>query len=218
MPTLPDNPASDASLFDARAASWDENSARRARSLEIIRAYGAIIDARGDRPDLLDYGCGTGQTCLPLAERCASVTGCDFSAAMLEKFVENAALAHASNARTLQCDLSNGPMPTADFDMVTCSLTLHHVGEVALLVERLAMMLRQGGTLALVDLETEDGTFHDDNTGVKHYGFDKAHIVGFLKALGFADVRARTLLKYPRRRNGAIREYPVFIAQGTKPK
>jgi SAM-dependent methyltransferase len=218
MPTPSDSSDPDASLFDARAASWDENAARMARSLEIVRAYGAIIDARGDRPDLLDYGCGTGQTCLPLAGKCASVTGCDFSSAMLEKFVENAAAAHASNARTLECDLSVESLSGADFDMVTSSLTLHHVSEVAVLVGNLARALRPGGTIALVDLETEDGSFHDDNTGVKHYGFDKAQIVEFLKNLGFADVRARTLLKFPRERSGKLREYPIFIAQGTRPR
>jgi 2-polyprenyl-3-methyl-5-hydroxy-6-metoxy-1,4-benzoquinol methylase len=218
MPQTPDSSSSDATLFDARAASWDENAARKARSQEISRAFGAIIDARGDWPDLLDYGCGTGQTCLPLADKCASVTGCDFSAEMLEKFVANAAESGASNARTLQCDLSTDTLPAAGYDMVTSSMTLHHIAEVAYLVEKLALLLRPGGTIALVDLETEDGTFHDDNTGVKHYGFEKAQIVDFLKALGFADVRARTLLKIPRERSGKLREYPVFIAQGTRPK
>jgi 2-polyprenyl-3-methyl-5-hydroxy-6-metoxy-1,4-benzoquinol methylase len=216
--TPPENTASDASLFDARASTWDANAVRKAVSTTVVRAFGAIIDARGDRPDLLDYGCGTGQTCLPIADKCASVTGCDFSAGMLEKFVENAAAAHVSNARTIRCDLSSEPPPQADFDMVTSSLTLHHVNEVALLVEKLAQLLRPGGTIALVDLETEDGTFHDDNTGVKHYGFEKAQIVEFLKALGLADVRARTLFKIPRTRNDAIREYPVFIVQGARPK
>jgi ubiquinone/menaquinone biosynthesis C-methylase UbiE len=206
----------DKARFDARATHWDENAERKARSLAVARAFGAIVDARGDRPDLLDYGCGTGQTSLPLADKCASVTGGDFSDGMLVKFMDNAASQGIANARTLCCNLAADPLPEARFDMVTCSMTLHHIADVPALVEKFARLLKPGGTLALVDLETEDGSFHDDNTGVAHYGFDKAQIVALLKAQGFADARARTLHMISKKRGDAVREYPAFLAQGTK--
>ena len=206
----------DKTRFDASAAQWDENAERKAITAPIARAFGAIVDARGDLPDLLDYGCGTGQTSLPLADRCASVTGCDFSEAMLAKFMDNAAAGEISNARTLCCNLASDPLPEVRFDMITCSLTLHHVADIPALVEKFEQLLKPGGTLALVDLETEDGSFHENNAGVAHYGFDKAQVVALLKALGFADARARTLHTISRKRGDVVRKYPAFLAQGTK--
>jgi ubiquinone/menaquinone biosynthesis C-methylase UbiE len=80
-----------------------------------------------------------------------------FLEAMLEKFRENAAAKGVENAFTIRCDLRSDPLPSARYDIVVCSMTLHHVEDIAELIGKFALLLRPGGTVALVDLEKEDG-------------------------------------------------------------
>jgi 2-polyprenyl-3-methyl-5-hydroxy-6-metoxy-1,4-benzoquinol methylase len=205
---------SDSARFDRGAAGWDENAERRARSNAVARAFGKIVEKLPQRPDLFEYGCGTGQSILPVARRCRSVTGCDFSEPMLEKFRENAAAAGATNAATILCDLRSDPLPHARYDIVVCSMTLHHVEDVADLVGRFALLLRPGGTVALVDLEKEDGSFHADNTGVAHFGFTNEEILSAMKDAGFAELSIRTVYRSAKQRGTKIAQYPIFLASG----
>jgi phosphatidylglycerol:prolipoprotein diacylglycerol transferase len=199
--------------FDKGAATWDENAERKARSNEIAAAYGRLIDTMTDKPDLFDYGCGTGQSILPIAAKCRSVTGCDFSEGMLAKFAENAKAAGLVNAKTLCLDLAAQPAPEGTYDLITSSMTLHHISDVQALLAKFARMLKNGGRIALVDLETEDGSFHDANV-VPHKGFDKALFAGWMKDAGFSDVKIETLSQFRKSADG--RPYPLFIATARK--
>ncbi|HNX05196.1 MAG TPA: class I SAM-dependent methyltransferase [Opitutales bacterium] len=202
------------SRFDAGAAGWDANAARKAVSNANARVFGEIIASLPHKPDLFDYGCGTGQSILPVASKCRSVTGCDFSEPMLEKFRENAEAARVRNASTILCDLRTDPLPQGRYDMITCAMTLHHVADVAALVSTFSLLLRPGGTLALVDLEKEDGSFHEDHTTVAHFGFDKEEILAALRDAGFADAAVRTIHKVVKPRGTKMAEYPLFLATG----
>jgi ubiquinone/menaquinone biosynthesis C-methylase UbiE len=204
----------DKSRFDKGAATWDENAERKARSNAIAAEYGNIIGSMPSKPDLFDYGCGTGQSILPVAAKCKSVTGGDFSIGMLGKFMENAKAEGAQNARTLCCDLDAQHAPDERFDMITCSMTMHHIADIPGLLSKFALMLRPGGTIALVDLETEDGSFHGDDTSVAHKGFDKTVFATQMERAGFANVGIRTVYRMRKEKNG--REYPLFIATATK--
>ena len=202
--------------FDSGAATWDENEERKVRSNAIAAAYGEIIDKLANKPDVMDYGCGTGQSILPVAAKCKSVTGCDFSGPMLEKFTKNAASAGLTNTRTLQCNLSTDKLPDERFDMITSSMTLHHVEDLPAVFDKFAKLLREGGKVALVDLETEDGSFHADMTGVFHKGFDNNWIAKQLEIAGFAQVKVETVYTMTKMSGGKMRDYPLFMACATK--
>lgn len=200
--------------FDKGAATWDENSERKARSNAIAAEYGRIIDALPQKPELFDYGCGTGQSILPVAGKCARVVGGDFSEGMLGKFTENAKSLGLDNAGTLCCDLASQTAPDARFDMITSSMTLHHIADIPAILGKFATMLRSGGVIALVDLETEDGSFHGNEEGVAHKGFDKAAFARMMEAAGFDDVAVKTI--YHMRKEEAGREFPLFLATGRR--
>lgn len=205
------NMGNDSARFDAGAASWDANAVRRAVSNAVARAHGAVIASLGKKPDLFDYGCGTGQSILPVAAKCRSVTGCDFSLPMLEKFRENAAAAGLTNVQAIRCDLRTDPLPQGRYDIITSSLTLHHVEDVPALLQRLAELLRPGGLVSLADLETEDGSFHEDKTGVAHFGFSREEMTAALADAGFAGMNFRTVHKVMKPRGARLAEYPVFL-------
>jgi hypothetical protein len=74
------------------------------------------------------------------------------------------------------------------------------------------------GWLALADLESEDGSFHDNPTGVHHHGFDKDVLRNEFIANGLIDVRivkAATVIKSSH--DGVSHSYPVILAVGRKP-
>lgn len=65
-----------------------------------------------------------------------------------------------------------------------------------------------GERVALADLDVEDGTFHDDATGVVHPGFERPAFAALLLAAGFVDVEVEMATITSK----AERAYPVFLA------
>jgi hypothetical protein len=74
-------------------------------------------------------------------------------------------------------------------------------------------MLHAGGTIALADLDKEDGSFHTENTGVFHFGFDQETFASWAKSAGFEDINIEivSIAKKP------YGEYPIFLLTGRKP-
>jgi hypothetical protein len=58
----------------------------------------------------------------------------------------------------------------------------------------------------------EDGTFHKEDTGVFHFGFDRDMFVNTAKSVGFKDVKIQTvgLVEKP------WGKYPVFLLTAYK--
>lgn len=77
-------------------------------------------------------------------------------------------------------------------------------------------MLRPKGVLAFADLDAEDGTFHNDNTGVFHFGFDRKELNTILQKTGFREVRDTTAASIIKEGAGGAREYTVFLIIGRK--
>ena len=69
---------------------------------------------------------------------------------------------------------------------------LHHVEDIAELFRIFHGLLNEGGFLALADLETEDGSFHPDNEGVHHFGFDREALIDMARNAGFRDPEVST--------------------------
>ena len=49
-------------------------------------------------------------------------------------------------------------------------------------------MLHDGGVIAISDLDLEDGSFHTEDTGVYHFGFERDSIVSVANQAGFREV------------------------------
>jgi len=117
------------------------------RLLQLARSHGS----RGTR--VLDAGCGTGKSFLPLLERGFDVTACDASSAMLA-----VAAAKAGPDRvTLHCRDLRTLDRLGEFDLITClddvANYLTEPGELAAALAGLAANLRPGGLL-LFDANT----------------------------------------------------------------
>ena len=207
----------DVARFDARAAAWDSNPHRLKLSRNIAAAMTAAGVFAGRIVSALDFGCGTGLLTLQLAERAESVTGLDTSPGMLAELETKIARAGLPNVRTLQADLAAGDPLPGSYDLIASAMALHHVADLEPALTRLHAAAGSGGRLALADLDSEGGAFHDDNAGVHHFGFDRIDLADMLAGIGWTDIDARTAATIERpAKNGGVRPFTVFLMTARK--
>ena len=93
-------------------------------------------------------------------------------------------------------------------------LVLHHVANTAAALAAIRGLLRPSGRIALADLDTEDGTFHDAHSeGIHHLGFDRNVLGDLARAAGFVDVEFLTAIEIVE----GERRFPVFLLLGRNP-
>lgn len=194
--------------FDERAQDWDDEAkAERAR---VVAA--AIRDRVDVGPDsrVLEYGAGTGLTvqCLA-ADGIGPTVLADPSTGMRAVMADKVADGRLpADARILDLDLSAGTRLDQQFDLVVTVMTLHHIPDVAVVLDAFADLLAPDGVLCIVDLVAEDGSFHEtleDFHG--HDGFDRDDLAGMLGAAGFGDPTWEVVHHLPK--DG--RDYPLFL-------
>lgn len=197
--------------FDALAAQWDQNPAPVRIAHDVGEAIVRELAPTRDM-DVLDFGCGTGLVTLRLQPLVRTITGADSSQGMLDKLREKCAQQGITNVRTQLVDFENNGRVQGTFDLIVSSMTLHHVKDTGALVRHWFDLLRPDNRLCFADLDTEDGTFHSDNTGVFHKGFDRETLKRLLVQTGFRDVRDITATRIVRDVEGkGKKEFPVFL-------
>jgi len=202
--------------FDKEAAQWDANPGRVKLANDVADAV--IREARpGKDQDALDFGCGTGLVTLRLQPLVRSITGMDSSRGMLAALQDKVKRGGLTNIRTSFMDLEKGGSIEGRFHLIVSSMTLHHVPDPAALIVQLSGALLPGGTLAVADLDTEDGSFHGDNTGVLHLGFAREMVQDLFRRGGLREVRDVTAAVVVKEIEGkGRREFPVFLIMGKK--
>jgi len=92
-------------------------------------------------------------------------------------------------------------------------MVLHHLCAAPAALQRMSQAARVGGWLAVADLETEDGSFHLDATGVRHHGFAPDDIARWLAAAGCREISTRTAYTVVKPdATGRDHRYPIFLA------
>jgi ubiquinone/menaquinone biosynthesis C-methylase UbiE len=202
--------------FDRAASSWDEEP-RRVKLAGNVAA--AIIDTihPARTMDVLDFGCGTGLITLLLQPQVKSIIGVDSSQGMLNVLEQKVREHGLENVATVFCDFERGDRPYGHFHLIVSSMTLHHVRDLLQLFQLFNELLLPGGVLCLADLDAEDGSFHDDPTGVHHHGFDRKRLMVLLARAGFVECSAKTADVIVKGAAPDIRQYPVFLITANKP-
>ena len=193
------------SSFDARAATWDEDPAKRRRAAEIAAAIRARVKLSADMK-ALEYGAGTGLLSFELADALGSIVLTDNSIGMLDVARAKIAARCTDQMTVRSLDLTVDPLPVERFDLVYSMMTLHHVPDTTSLLDKLHALLRPRGYLCVADLDAEDGSFHGTAVNV-HHGFDRNALGASLRTVGFEDVQFSTCFEIPR----GERRYTVFL-------
>ena len=177
------------SHFDKRADSWDSGDIRVNGAQTIANAIEKEIALQKDM-EILDFGVGTGLLGFKIAKKVQQVYGVDTSAGMLEKLKEKNT--PELSIIPIQQDIVQEPLEQK-FDGLVSSMTLHHVENLEKFFQTIYTNLKEDGFIAIADLEKEDGTFHSDNAGVFHFGFNEAELIEIVKKVGFKDVKIQNI-------------------------
>jgi len=61
-----------------------------------------------------------------------------------------------------------------------------------MLLNRIAGVIKPAGRIAIADLDSDEGKFHDSTEGVFHIGFDRHTMMKSFEGTGFSSIRNRT--------------------------
>ncbi len=161
--------------------------------------------------EALDFGCGTGLLTLALEPHVKSIAGVDSSTGMLEQLKEKISANRLENVSASFVDFEHGKHIMGNYDLVVSSMTAHHIPDMLQLPREWHRVLRPGGKICFADLDTEDGSFHGDNTGVFHLGFDRDKLRMLCEQAEFCEIRDSTATTIVKEVGGAPREFPIFL-------
>lgn len=195
--------------FANKSKSWDMNSVRVQNAKGIADIIVKNIKLNKSM-ELMDFGAGTGLLSYFVAPFVRKIVAVDNSPSMLLEF-ENKCDDFICETEVIEKDLSSETLDRK-FDGIISSMTMHHLEDIHTLFSKFYTMLNDGGFIAIADLDSEDGSFHGDNTGVFHHGFDRQTLEKQAKEAGFKDIGfelASTI-------NKPHREFTVFLMTGVK--
>lgn len=194
--------------FKHKAGDWDKGDIRVNNARTIADAIANKINLHQEM-EVIDFGVGTGLLGFEIAKAVKKVYGVDMSASMLEKL-------KAKNSDTLSIepilqDIIKEPFKKT-FDGLVSSMTLHHVEDLKAFFTTIYNNLKEGGFIAIADLEKEDGTFHTDNEDVHHFGFSEEQLGEIVSACGFKNVAFENINTI----NKPHKDFGIFLLTATK--
>jgi putative AdoMet-dependent methyltransferase len=196
-------------FFAEKALDYDEH---KPRTQNVANIGQTILNelSFSKEMSIMDFGSGTGLLLSQIAPHVGEITAIDISSAMNE--------ALRSKMETIDCKLELVEMDLTKetigrkFDSIISSMTMHHINDVKALFKKLYSLLDDNGTIAIADLDKEDGSFHTEDTGVFHHGFDRQAFISMAENAGFKNLKIQTasIMEKP------TGHYPVFLLTGTK--
>ncbi len=194
--------------FKDKAQNWDSGDIRVNGAKIIADAIEKEIQLSKDM-EILDFGVGTGLLGFSIAPKVKQVYGIDTSAKMLEKLEEKNT--PELEIKTYHQDIIKEPLQQ-QFDGLISSMTLHHVESLDAFFKTIYNNIKTNGFIAIADLESEDGSFHSDNTGVHHFGFEAQNLAQIVQKHGFKDVKVQNINTI----NKPHKDFGVFLLTAKK--
>ena len=195
--------------FAHKAEEYDQNEQRVANVENIANAILSQIQL-DKQMHIMDFGSGTGLLLERTAPYVNKITAVDISKSM------NAQLAQKKD--NLACELEIRELNLATtaleqkFDGIVSSMTMHHIEDTKAMFAKFYAMLNENGFIAIADLDLEDNTFHKEDTGVYHFGFDRGNLLRIAQEVGFqnASICDASTVHKPQG------SYPVFLLTASR--
>lgn len=199
--------------FDALAREWDLVPHHARRTADIAALLKERIPLGG--MVALEVGAGTGLLSFALAGELSRVVASDPSQGMVDILEDKIRQSGIGNISCVRCgdDLEGVDGP---FDLVLLQMALHHVPDPRAFLRRASDRIRQGGWIAVADLDSEDGSFHGPDVADVHFGFDRSEIVEWFARSGFEPISIETVHTMSRQGPQGPRNYPIFLATARK--
>ena len=194
--------------FKNKAQDWDSGDIRVNGAKTIANAIEKEIKLNNEM-EILDFGVGTGLLGFSIAPKVKQVYGVDTSAKMLEKLQEKNT--PELEIKVYHQDIIKEPLQQ-HFNGLISSMTLHHVENIDAFFQTIYRNIKKDGFIAIADLESEDGSFHSDNTGVHHFGFEEEALRNIVQKSGFKDVKIQNINTIEKTK----RNFGVFLLTARK--
>lgn len=157
-----------------------------------------------------DFGCGTGLLGFNFINDVAHIDMMDTSDTMLDRIREKIKINKISNVEAIFFDIEKDRLPYGRYEMIITSMTFHHIADLNILLKKLSAMLKNGGYLAVADLDEEDGSYHD-GTEVPHHGINQTSLLELACKNGFELVYKSLPYTIKKEIMGQKRSFPVFL-------
>ncbi|MDP3564987.1 MAG: class I SAM-dependent methyltransferase [Methanoregula sp.] len=199
-------------FFDTAAVVWDKDPGRVQMAKTIADAMINALHPDGTEL-VMDYGTGTGNIALRIAPQVKRIIAVDSAHGMLE-VLKGKLLADGITAiepREWSIGQDTAGMPR--FDLIVSSMTLHHVRDTAAAARTFHELLLTGGRIAIADLDSDNGEFHEAPGIAEHDGIDRNNLQQVFKRAGFGSIRfsdAATIHKTSSH-TGKPRDFTLFL-------
>jgi ubiquinone/menaquinone biosynthesis C-methylase UbiE len=158
LPSGTDWKRRDALHHDREAPRYDSLIGREFapyQDTHTARPWARLLAQEGARV-VLDVGCGTGRTSLPIAEAGPAVIACDLSRGMLAEAVRKARDAGLGGRLwPLVADAEHLPLADDVVDGLVCQGVLHHLPDVSTALAEMDRILRPGAWMCLAEPDAE---------------------------------------------------------------
>jgi ubiquinone/menaquinone biosynthesis C-methylase UbiE len=136
------------SQFGKSAESYATSSVH-AKGRSLIR----LLEAQELKPywRVLDVATGAGHTAFAIAPKVETVIATDITSEMLQLTSRLAREKNIPNLAVSAADALNLPFSDESFEVITCRIAAHHFSEPQSFVSEAARVLRDGGSLVLID-------------------------------------------------------------------
>lgn len=173
--------------FLGRADSYDSVSYRINYIDEMAKS---IINSTKLNRDMtiIDFGAGTGLLTQRVSSYVKKIIAIDSSASMASKLREKRDIIEC-DLEIKVVDITKESFDIEAVDGIISTMTLHHIKDIESLFKKFYTLVKDGGFLAICDIDKEDGTFHTVDSGIEHYGFDRDEFKLWCKKGGFKDIK-----------------------------
>lgn len=197
--------------FQKKLMMWDKDPSRLNMTHKIAQAMLNRTSPRGNEV-LLDYGTGTGLIALEFRNSVKKIVAVDSSKDTLTFLQKKLNADSITTIEPLEWSIGSDPSQLPKFDIIIVSLTLHHVTDTRQAAEVFYSILNPGGTIAVADLDPDNGESHGPEMTVQN-GFVRENMREIFKKAGFTNIEfenVATLTKVSSK-TGEIKDFPIFL-------
>ena len=198
--------------FEKAAVVWDKDPGRVQMAQTIADAMITALKPQGNEL-VMDYGTGTGNIALRMTPHVQRIIAVDSSKGMLDVLQEKLSRAGITTVEIREWSIGQDVALLPRFDMIVSSMTMHHVRDTAGAAQAFYPLLVPGGSIAIADLDSDNGEFHEETGITEHDGIDRKYLQWVFEQAGFVSVRfheAATIQKTSSR-TGKIRDFTIFL-------
>ena len=199
-------------FFDTAAVVWDKDPGRVQMAKTIADALINALHPDGTEL-VMDYGTGTGNIAIRIAPQVKRIIAADSAQGMLQVLKGKLVADGITDIEPREWSIGQDTTDMPRFDLIVSSMTLHHVRDTAAAARTFHELLSPGGRIAIADLDSDNGEFHEAPGIAEHDGIDRKSLQQVFEQAGFGSIRfsdAATIHKTSSR-TGKPRDFTIFL-------